>query len=162
MNRKEIHEPAPPRTGPGMTGPRSSKPRAPKPRSPLPGIIKVAAAAWLAAAVLVAVAGGSFIVSARTQHRDGAALTGLGLVVLAVAFVIGFYVFRLRAGKRSARETLTTVGLIVGVPLLFRGPALIAVGALLLLCVVLLWLPQSSRFFQERDPKARRRFLGRR
>ena len=107
-------------------------------------------------------AGVSFIVSARTQHRDGAALTGLGLVVLAVSAVIAFYALQLRTGKRSGRETLTTVGMIVGIPLLFRGPALVAVGALLLMCVLLLWLPQSSRFFQERDPKARRRFFRRR
>ncbi|MCC9195734.1 hypothetical protein QNO08_14230 [Arthrobacter sp. zg-Y820] len=131
------------------------------PRTPLPGIIRAASAAWFAAAALVAVAGVSFIVSAGTQHRDGAGLTVLGLVVLAVSLVIGFCVFRLRAGKRSARETLTTVGVIVGIPLLFRGPALIAVGSVLLLCVLLLWLPQSSRFFQEREPKARRRLFGR-
>lgn len=124
--------------------------------------MRAASAAWLAAAGLVAVAGASFIVSAGTQHRDGAALTALGILVLAVSAVIGFCVLRLRAGKRSARETLTTVGVIVGVPLLFRGPALIAVGLVLLLCVLLLWLPQSSRFFQEREPKARRRFFGRR
>ncbi len=124
--------------------------------------MRAASAAWLAAAALVAVAGASFIVSAGTQHRDGAALTALGAVVLAVAAVIGFCVLRLRAGKRSARETLTTVGVIVGIPLLFRGPALIAVGLVLLVCVLLLWLPQSSRFFQEREPKARRRFFGRR
>lgn len=132
------------------------------PRPPLPGIIRAASAAWLAAAALVAVAGISFIISAGTQHRDGAGLTALGAVVLAVSLVIGFCLFRLRSGKRSARETLTTVGMIVGIPLLFRGPALIAVGCVLLLCVLLLWLPQSSRFFQEREPKARRRIFGRR
>lgn len=116
----------------------------------------------MAAAFLVGAAGISFIVSARTQHQDAAALTGLGCVVLAVALLIAFTILRLRTGKRSARETLTTVGLIVGVPLLFRGPALIALASLLLLCVLILWLPQSSRFFQERDPKVRRRFFGRR
>lgn len=130
-------------------------------RAPLPGIIRAASTAWLIAGALVALAGLSFIVSARTQHRDGAALTGLGIVVLAVSLVIGFYTLRLRTGKRSGRETLTTVGMILGIPLLFRGPALVAVGALLLICVLLLWLPQSSRFFQERDPKVRRRFFGR-
>ncbi|MET4058684.1 divalent metal cation (Fe/Co/Zn/Cd) transporter [Arthrobacter sp. UYP6] len=145
-----------------MTRPafRRAAPRSP--RAPLPTIIRAASAAWLAAGALVALAGISFIVSARTQHRDGAALTGLGLVVLAVSAVIAFYALRLRTGKRSGRETLTTVGMIVGIPLLFRGPALVAVGALLLMCVLLLWLPQSNRFFQERDPKARRRFFRRR
>ncbi|WP_341393316.1 hypothetical protein [Arthrobacter sp. G119Y2] len=145
-----------------MTRPVRRRPAGGTPRPPLPGIMRAASAAWLAAAALVAVAGASFIVSAGTQHRDGAALTALGAVVLAVAAVIGFCVLRLRAGKRSARETLTTVGVIVGIPLLFRGPALIAVGLVLLVCVLLLWLPQSSRFFQEREPKARRRFFGRR
>jgi hypothetical protein len=124
--------------------------------------MRAASAAWLAAAALVAVAGVSFLVSAATQHRDGAALTALAVLVLAVSAVIALCVLRLRSGKRSARETLTTVGLIVGIPLLLRGPALIAVGSVLLLCVLLLWLPQSSRFFQEREPKARKRFFGRR
>ena len=124
--------------------------------------MRAASAAWIAAAALVAVAGVSFLVSAATQHRDGAALTALAVLVLGVAVVIGFCVLRLRAGKRSARESLTTVGLIVGIPLLLRGPALIAVGFLLLVCVLMLWLPQSNRFFQERDPKSRRRLFGRR
>ncbi len=145
-----------------MTRPADRSPVTNSPRTPLPKIIRAAFGAWLAAAVLVAVAGISFITSAQTQHRDGAALTSLGLVTLAVAVVMGFYALRLRTGKRSARETLTTVGMILGIPLLFRGPALVALGAVLLLCVLLLWLPQSSRFFQERDPKARRRLLGRR
>lgn len=144
-----------------MTKTVNRKPSA-SPRPPLPGIIRLASGAWLAAAALLATAGGSFMVSARTQHRDGAALLGLGVVVLALAVVIGFYVFRLRSGKRSGRETLTTLGLIAGIPLLFRGPALIAVGALLLACVLLLWLPQSSRFFQLMDPRPRRRLFGRR
>ncbi|MCC3265511.1 hypothetical protein [Arthrobacter gengyunqii] len=145
-----------------MTRPASRRPAPNSPRTPLPGIIRAAFAAWLAAAILVAVAGISFITSAQTQQRDGAALTSLGAVTLAVAFIIAFYALRLRTGKRSARETLTTVGMIAGIPLLFRGPALIAVGAVLLVCVLLLWLPQSSRFFQERDPKARRGLFGRR
>ena len=145
-----------------MTKPAPRVPAQRSPRAPLPGIIRAASGAWLALAALVAAAGVSFMVSAQTQHRDGAALTGLGTVVLAVALVMAFYALRLKTGKRSGRETLTTVGLILGMPLLFRGPALVAAGAALLLCVLLLWLPQSSRFFQERDPKARRRFFGRR
>lgn len=145
-----------------MTRSASRGPGPNSPRTRPPGIIRTASGAWLAAGVLVAVTGVSFITSAQTQHRDGAALTSLGLVALAVALVIAFYALRLRTGKRSARETLTTVGMIAGIPLLLRGPALIALGAVLLLCVLLLWLPQSSRFFQERDPKARRRFFPRR
>ncbi|MCQ1952524.1 MULTISPECIES: hypothetical protein [Arthrobacter] len=130
-------------------------PRTPPPHTRPPGIIRAAAAAWLVAAVLVAVAGISFIVSARTQHQDSAALTMMGALALVLAALSAYSVLRLRAGKRSARETLSSIGVIAGFPLLFRGPALVAVGLVLLACTALLWLPQSSRYFQIRDPKKR-------
>ena len=118
-------------------------------------MIRAAAAAWLVAAVLLATAGVSFMVSARTQHQDSTALTMLGILGVVLAVVCAYGVLRLRAGKRSARETLTSIGVIAGAPLLFRGPALVAVGLVLLACTALLWLPQSNRFFQLRDPKKR-------
>lgn len=119
-------------------------------------MIKAATVSWLVAAALLAIAGTSFVVSSRTQHQDGAGLLALGVLVLGLAVVTAFCVLRMRAGKRSGRESLTTIGLIAGIPLLFRGPSLIAVAAVLLVCVVLLWLPGSMRFFQARDPKVRR------
>ena len=125
------------------------------PRTPPPPIIRVAAAAWLLAAVLLATAGVSFVVSARTQHQDSTALTMLGILVLVLAAVSAYSVLRLRPGKRSARETLTSIGVIAGFPLLFRGPALVAVGLVLLACAAMLWMPESTRFFRLRDPKKR-------
>ncbi|KAD4060275.1 hypothetical protein GD627_04285 [Arthrobacter yangruifuii] len=125
-------------------------------RTPPPSIIRMAAAAWLVAAVLVATAGVSFIVSARTQHQDSTGLIMLGILALALALLSAYSVLRLWSGKRSARETLSSIGVIAGVPLLFRGPALVAVGLLLLACTVLLWLPASNRFIQLRDPRKRR------
>ncbi|MCC9144834.1 MULTISPECIES: hypothetical protein [unclassified Arthrobacter] len=138
-------------------GPRSSgsAPGTP-PRTPPPGIIRAAGAAWLVAGVLVATAGVSFIISARTQHQDSSALTLLGVLALVLAAVSAYSVVRLRSGKRSARETLSSIGIIAGFPFLFRGPALVSVGVVLLACTALLWLPQSNRYFQLRDPKKRR------
>lgn len=124
-------------------------------RTPPPSMMRIAAATWLVAAGLLATAGVSFIVSARTQHQDSTALVLLGAVVLVLSAVSVYSVLRLRAGKRSARETLTSIALIAGFPLLFRGPALIAVGVVLLASAALLWLPASNRFFQQRDPKKR-------
>ena len=100
--------------GPGSGTPA---PRTPSPRTPPPGIIRAAAAAWLVAAALVAAAGVSFILSARTQHEDSTALTTLGCLALALAALSAYSVLRLRSGKRSARETLSSVGLIAGFPL---------------------------------------------
>ncbi|MCC9176393.1 hypothetical protein [Arthrobacter sp. zg-Y750] len=139
---------------PGNT-PAAPGPPGASPRTPPPSIIRIAAAAWLGAAVLLAAAGVSFVVSARTQHQDSTALTMLGILVLALAALSAYSVLRLRAGKRSARETLTSIAAIGGFPLLFRGPALVAVGLVLLACAGLLWLPASNRFFRLRDPKKR-------
>ena len=129
-------------------------PRTPD-RTPPPQMIRAAAAAWLLAAAVLAAAGISFMVSARTQHEDATGLNMLGALALVLAAVSAYGVVRLRSGKRSARETLTTIGVIAGVPLLFRGPALIAAGMVLLIAAALLWLPQSNRFFHVRDPKKR-------
>lgn len=121
--------------------------------------MRLAAAAWLVAAVVLALAGGSFLFTAQTQRQDSQGLLTLGILGIALGVLTAFYALRLRAGKRSSRETLTTLGLIAGVPLLFRGPSLMALGALLLACAMLLWLPQSTRFYSQTDPKVRRRRL---
>jgi len=125
----------------------------------MPGTMRLAAAAWLVAAVVLVLAGGSFLFTAQTQRQDSQGLLTLGILGIAVGALTAFYALRLRGGKRSSRETLTTLGLIAGVPLLFRGPSLMALGALLLACAVLLWLPQSTRFYAQTDPKVRRRRL---
>lgn len=125
----------------------------------MPGTMRLAAAAWLVAAVVLVLAGGSFLFTAQTQRQDSQGLLTLGILGIALGALTAFYAVRLRRGKRSSRETLTTLGLIAGVPLLFRGPSLMALGALLLACAVLLWLPQSTRFYAQTDPKVRRRRL---
>ena len=125
----------------------------------MPGTMRLAAAAWLVAAVVLVLAGGSFLFTAQTQRQDSQGLLTLGILGIALGALTAFYALRLRAGKRSSRETLTTLGLIAGVPLLFRGPSLMALGALLLACAVLLWLPQSTRFYNQTDPRLRRRRL---
>ncbi|MER2135952.1 MAG: hypothetical protein ABS910_14875 [Arthrobacter sp.] len=129
------------------------------PRTPMPGTMRLAAAAWLVAAVVLVLAGGSFLFTAQTQRQDSQGLLTLGILGIVLGALTAFCALRLRAGKRSSRETLTTLGLIAGVPLLFRGPSLMALGALLLVCAVLLWLPQSTRFYAQTDPKVRRRRL---
>ena len=125
----------------------------------MPGTMRLAAAAWFVAAVVLVLAGGSFLFTAQTQRQDSQGLLTLGILGIALGVLTAFYALRLRAGKRSSRETLTTLGLIAGVPLLFRGPSLMALGALLLACAVLLWLPQSTRFYSQTDPRVRRRRL---
>lgn len=126
---------------------------------PMPGTMRLAFLAWLVAAVVLLLAGGSFLFTAQTQRQDSQGLLTLGVLGAALGLLTAFYAIRLRHGKRSSRETLTTLGLIAGVPLLFRGPSLMALGALLLACAALLWLPPSSRYFAARDPKVRRRRL---
>lgn len=125
----------------------------------MPGTMRLATAAWSVAAVVLFLAGGSFLFTAQTQRQDSQGLLTLGILGIALGALTAFYALRLRRGRRSSRETLTTLGLIAGVPLLFRGPSLMALGALLLACAVLLWLPQSSRFYAQTDPKVRRRRL---
>jgi len=131
----------------------------PKTGTPLPGTMRIASVAWLVAAVVLILAGGSFLFTAQTQRQDSQGLLSLGILGIALGLLTGFYALRLRRGKRSSRETLTTLGLIVGVPLLFRGPSLMALGLLLLFCSALLWMPQSSRFYALRDPVVRKRRL---
>ncbi|KPN21865.1 hypothetical protein AO716_02320 [Arthrobacter sp. Edens01] len=125
----------------------------------MPGTMRLATAAWSVAAVVLFLAGGSFLFTAQTQRQDSQGLLTLGILGIALGALTAFYALRLRRGRRSSRETLTTLGLIAGVPLLFRGPSLMALGALLLACAVLLWLPQSTRFYAQTDPKVRRRRL---
>lgn len=129
------------------------------PLTPMPATMRLATAAWLVAAVVLILAGGSFLFTAQTQRQDSQGLLTLGILGIALGALTAFYALRLRRGKRSSRETLTTLGLIAGVPLLFRGPSLIALGALLLACAALLWLPRSTRFYATTDPRVRRRRL---
>lgn len=123
-------------------------------RPPLPWTLKLAVIVWLVVATLFLVAAGSFLGSAQLQEQDRAGLVGLGVVLGVLALLQLFLVFRLRRGKRSARELLTSIGIIVGLPVLLRGtPGLSVVAVVMLLAIVPLWLPPSAAWFATVDPK---------
>jgi hypothetical protein len=123
----------------------------------LPRTLRLSAVVWLAASVLLLIAAGSFLLSFRTQQQDRVGLIGMAALMVGLAALQVYLVLRLRHGKRSAREMLTTVAVIAGIPILVRGvPGLWLIATVMLLAVVPLWLPASNRYFQEREPKARK------
>ncbi|MBG6189279.1 membrane protease YdiL (CAAX protease family) [Arthrobacter sp. CAN_A212] len=129
-------------------------------RPPLPWTLKLAVIVWLVVAVLFLVAAGSFLGSAQLQDQDRAGLVGLGVVLGVLALLQFFLVFRLRRGRRSARELLTTIGIIVGLPVLLRGtPGLSVVAVVMLLAIVPLWLPPSAEWFATVDPKPENKWV---
>ncbi|CEA08943.1 hypothetical protein BN1051_02305 [Arthrobacter saudimassiliensis] len=126
------------------------------PRPPLPRTLRLACTGWLLSALLLGAVGISFILSARAGG-DGPGLTSLGVLSLVLGLVAAWGAVQLRRGRRSGRETLTSLGVLLGVPLLFRGPSLAALGVLLLACAALLWLPESVRHLRTTDPRPPRR-----
>ncbi len=123
-----------------------------------PRTLRAASALWLVAAVLLLVAAGSFAGSAALPGSDSTALAGLAAVLGALAVLQLVLLLRLRRGRRSARELLSTVGIIAGLPVLVRGtPGLSVIAVVMLLAVVLMWLPASSAYFKVADPKARKK-----
>lgn len=129
------------------------------PAVPLPLTVRAAIALWLVVSVLLLVAAGSFAVSSAVQQMDRTGLFGLAGLLAALAVFQLFLVLRLRRGHRSARELLTTVAIIVGIPILVRGvPGLSVVTVVMLLSAGLLWLPQSNAYFQLTEPRERKRF----
>ncbi|PVE15053.1 hypothetical protein [Arthrobacter sp. Bz4] len=132
------------------------------PRTPLPArpaTLNVAVVVWLVVAALFLVAAASFIGNAQLQEQDRTGLLGLGAILGALGLLQLFLVFRLRRGKRSARELLTTIGIIVGLPVLLRGtPGLSVVSVVMLLAIVPLWLPPTSAWFQKIDAKPENKY----
>ncbi|MHA7143459.1 hypothetical protein ACX80U_01960 [Arthrobacter sp. TmT3-37] len=122
---------------------------------PRPFTLRAAIVLWLVIAVLLLIAAGTFITSAAMQDLDRAGFIGLGaLAVLQLILLLP-----LRRGRRSARELLSTIGIIVGVPIIVRGtPGLSLIAGAMLVAVLLMWLPQSSDYFQLTQPKAKKRF----
>lgn len=110
--------------------------------------------------LLFLIAAVSFLLSAASQEIDRAGLVGLGLLLGAIAVVQLVLVLGLRRGKRGARELLTTIGIIVGVPILVRRtPGLSVVCVVMLLGVVLMWLPTSTAWFQRISPKPQNKWV---
>lgn len=109
---------------------------------------------------LFLIAAGSFLLSAATQEIDRAGLVGLGALLGALAIIQLVLVLGLRRGKRGARELLTTIALVVGVPILVRRtPGLSVVCVVMLIGVVLMWLPTSSAWFQRISPKPQNKWV---
>ncbi|WP_026548980.1 hypothetical protein [Arthrobacter sp. Br18] len=128
------------------------------PLPPKPFTLRAAVTVWLVVGVLLLIAGGTFLFSAAAQEQDRAGFLGLGIVLAVLAAVQLALLMRLRRGRRSARELLTTLGIIAGVPVLVRGtPGLSAIAVAMLVAVLLMWLPQSSDYFQLTEPKAKRK-----
>ncbi|TKV29412.1 hypothetical protein FDK12_00210 [Arthrobacter sp. NamB2] len=135
-----------------MRSPQSALP-------PRPFTLRAALVLWLAIAVLLLIAAGTFLTSAAVQDLDRAGFIGLGALFGALAVLQLVLLLPLRRGRRSARELLSTIGIIVGVPILVRGtPGLSLIAGVMLVAVLLMWLPQSSDFFQLTQPKAKKRF----
>ncbi|MHA7188916.1 hypothetical protein ACX80N_01320 [Arthrobacter sp. MDT2-16] len=131
----------------------------PKPLPPRPFTLRAAIVLWLAVALLLLVAAGTFITSAAVQDLDRAGFIGLGALFGALAVLQLLLLLPLRRGRRSAREVLSTIGIIVGVPIIVRGtPGLSLIAGAMLVAMLLMWLPQSSDYFQLTEPKARKRF----
>ncbi|MFC3300182.1 hypothetical protein FJV46_02865 [Arthrobacter agilis] len=128
------------------------------PLPPRPFTLRAALILWLVISVLLGVAAGTFITFATLQDSDRAGFIGLGTLFGALAILQLLLLLPLRRGRRSARELLSTVGIIVGVPILVRGtPGLSLVAGAMLVAVLLMWLPQSSDYFQLTQPRAKKR-----
>ncbi|MPY09914.1 hypothetical protein [Arthrobacter bussei] len=129
------------------------------PLPPRPFTLRAAIILWLVISVLLAVASGSFIASAVMEDSDRAGFIGLGTLFGALAVLQLILLLPLRRGRRGGRELLSTIGIIVGVPIIVRGtPGLSLVAVAMLVAVLLMWLPQSSDYFQLTQPKAKKRF----
>lgn len=130
-----------------------------EPLPPRPFTLRAALVLWLIVAVLLGVAAATFATSAALQDLERAGFIGLGVILGALAVLQLLLLLPLRRGRRSARELLTTIGVIAGVPVLVRGtPGLSVLAVGMLVAVLLMWLPQSSDYFQLTQPKPKRRF----
>lgn len=126
------------------------------PASPRPRSLTLAVWWWGAAAAVVAVAAVAAWLGAEELAGLPAPLAAsLAAVLTALALVLGWGTLRLGLGHLAGRLTLSTLGLIAGLPALFKGGRLLVVGAVLLIGVVLLYLPDTRAFFKE-QVRARR------
>lgn len=118
---------------------------------PIPRIVAASFWAWLAGAALLGVAAVTLFVNSAASGVDKVGMPMLAGLCLALGGLIAWWAVRLRSGRRSSREMLTTLALIGGVPLLFRGVAVLwVVSAVLIAAAAVLWLPSANRFFGPR------------
>lgn len=124
---------------------------------PIPRIVAASFWAWMAGAALLAVAAASLFVNSAASGVDKVGMPMLAGLCLVLGGLVAWWALRMRAGRRSAREMLTTLALIGGVPLLFRGVAVLwLVSAVLIAAAAVLWLPTANRFFGPRRPAQNR------
>lgn len=134
------------------------KPRPALPRRPL--TIRLAVAVEALVGVLFLIAAASFLVSASAQEIDRTGLIGLGILLAALGVIQLVLVLVLLRGKRGARELLTTIALIVGLPILVRRtPGLSVVSVVMLIGAALMWLPASTAWFQRISPKPQNKWV---
>lgn len=122
----------------------------------LPVTLRVAVWWWGAAAVVVAAFGIASLAGSDPVGGERLGLVSLAILLLGLATVIAVGAWQLARGRLGGRGTLTTFGVMAGVPMLVSGGLrLTAVGVALLVGVVPLWLPPSLRFFKEQSRAAR-------
>ncbi|GAA1343516.1 hypothetical protein [Arthrobacter roseus] len=123
-------------------------------RPVMPGSLRWGFWLWIVVSGLLALSAATIYLQALTQRSNPASAIGFAGLLVVVAVLQVVFALRLPRGKRVAREMLTTIGLIGGVPLFFRGLSSIwVVAVLMIVAVALLWLPASSRFILTLDPK---------
>ena len=128
------------------------------PLPPRPFTLRAAVVLWLVISVLLLIAAGTFVTSATVQDLERAGFIGLGALFGVLAVVQLVLLVPLGRGRRFARELLSTIGIIGGVPIIVRGtPGLSVIAVAMLVAVLLMWLPQSSDYFQLTQPKAKKR-----
>jgi hypothetical protein len=105
---------------------------------------------WGAAATVVAVAAVAAWLGAEELGGLPRPLAlGIAGVLGVLALVLGWGTLRLGLGHLAGRLTLTTFGLIAGLPSLFKGGRLLVVALVLLVGVALLYLPATRAYFKE-------------
>ncbi len=124
-----------------------------RPDEPAPGALQISQMLWLLTGVLF-IGFGAFLL--YEQSKLGGANFGsvaLSIMMFAAGAVFGVFAYRLYRGQRAARTQLTWIGLIAALPMVMRMGRYSLLAALVLFCVVLMWLPASNRYFKLVSPK---------
>ncbi|WP_313813658.1 hypothetical protein [Glutamicibacter sp.] len=128
-----------------------------RPDEPAPGALQIAQMLWLLTGVLF-IGFGAFLLN--EQSKLGGLQLGaisLSLMMFAAGAMFAVLAYRLYRGERAARTQLTWVGLIAALPMVLRMGRYSLLAALVLFCVVLMWLPTSNQYFRVVSPKPQRR-----
>lgn len=126
-----------------------------RPEEPAPGALQISQLLWLLTGILF-IGFGGFLLYEKTQE-SGITLgsAALSIMMFAAGAMFGIFTLRLYRGERSARSSLTWIGLIAALPMVLRMGRYSLLAALVLFCVALMWLPASNRYFKLVSPKVR-------